>query len=182
MKDVSPKEVLKLLGVPEDLIHMQSRKYYDHLLSVHAGLAVWWMPQRVRLGGLLHSIYGTERFTGFNIPPNDRQRVVDIVGSEAEALAYASCMVRREQLDIYAPRGIRRFESRFGSDIVFADDASFNDFCAIHLCDWLDQVEMTGEWDYRFTTYNWIANHLGGAALGAFNWTYRRVLKCSQIL
>lgn len=181
MNDISPKGLLKRLGIPEDMIHMQDRKYYDHLLSVHAGLTVWWMPLRVRLGGLLHSIYGTERFTGFSLPPGNRQPVIDLVGIEAEALAYASCMIRREDFDAGAPRDRRRFESRFGEDIVL-DDSAFNAFCAIHLCDWLDQVERTGEWSYRYETYHWIANYLGGAPLGTFNWIYRRRLKCSQNL
>lgn len=182
MNDISPKGLLKRLGIPEDMIHMQDRKYYDHLLSVHAGLKVWEMPLRVRLAGLLHSIYGTERFRGFSLPPGNRQPVIDIVGPEAETLAYASCMIRREEFDALAPRGVRIFESRFGGPIVLSDDASFNGFCAIHLCDWLDQVERTGEWNYRHGIYQWIATRLGGAPLEAFNWTYRGSLKCSQIL
>lgn len=176
----SPREVLKLLGIPEDLIHMQDRKYYDHLLSVYAALTVWGMPMSVRMAGLLHSIYGTQRFTGFHLPPDDRKKVSDVVGSEAEVMAYASCMIRREEFDAYAPLGHRRFESRFGGDIVFSDEEEFDNFCTIHLCDWLDQVEMTGEWDYRFTIYRWIASRLGGAPLEAFKWVYRRILTCSQ--
>lgn len=173
MKAVFPGEVLKLLKVPESLIHMKGRTYVDHLLGVHAGLTTWLLPLKVRLGGLLHSIYGTERFGAFRIPLDRRSEVADVVGVEAELLAYANCAISREDFDTYAPRGFRKFPSRFGGEINFTDAEEFRYFCAIHLCDWLDQVELTKEWEYRFSSYSWIANFLGGPPLTAFHWVYR---------
>lgn len=169
------ENVLAQLQVPLHLIHMRDRFYTDHLLSVYGGLTVWCQPLKVRLGGLLHSIYGTERFVSWHLPPDQRQPVIDIVGVEAEALAYANCAIKREDIDTYIQRGFRRFQSRFSPDveISFADDEAFRNFCMIHLCDWLDQVPLTGEWNYRFETYSWMANYLGGAPLAAFHWVYR---------
>lgn len=168
-----PEEVLAQLQVPMDLVHMKGRLYVDHLLSVHAGLTVWCLPLKVRLAGLLHSIYGTERFDGFKLGLDKRPIVTDVVGAEAELLAYANCAIVREDFDMYAPRGFRKFPSRFGGEINFTDGEEFRYLCAIQLCDWLDQVVITGEWEHRFSTYIWIADLLGGAPQAAFYWVYR---------
>lgn len=169
-----PDGVLGKLKVPMWLVHMKDRTYINHLLSVYEGLKVWGLPPHVQMAGLLHSIYGTERFTQWNIDLSRRREVADLVGSEAELLAYASCAIVRVDFDEYAPRGHRKFANRFGGEINFASGDEFSYFCAIHLCDWLDQVEISKEWSYRIKTYRWIADFLGGLPLAAFRWTYRR--------
>lgn len=178
---LSPKSVLEKLKVPQGLIHMRGRSYVDHLLSVHAGLLAWMLPIQVRLAGLVHSIYGTERFHFWKLSLDQRSVVREVVGTEAELLAYANCAIVREDFDEYAKRGHRKFASRFGGEINFADGPEFVFFCAIHLADWLDQVEITQEWKYRYDTYRWIADFLGHAPLATFRWVYRNrgnIIEC----
>lgn len=67
----------------------------DHLIRVHDFLAEWGNPQAVCLAGLFHNIYGTEMFKPQAAELSRRQEFAQLMGSEAEELAFLFCVSRR---------------------------------------------------------------------------------------
>jgi hypothetical protein len=165
--------IVTALKIPPTIVHTGQRTLLEHMVSVYDGLGSWGLSVDICRAGLIHSIYGSERHDRFKIDIARRLEVVDLVGPEAEGIAYAHCGIQRKEFDETVQGGGRRFQSRFGGVFVFVDEQLFLSFCAVHLADWLDQVPFTKEWNHRFEVYFWIARTLGGAALNTFNWVYR---------
>ena len=171
---MTPTQVLTKLGVPSTLVHMKDRLYVDHLLSVYAGLESWGMPVWVCMAGLLHSIYGTDRFSFWRLTLDQRKNVSDLVGADAELLAYVNCALYRGEFDYKVIFGSDRvISNRFGGVLRFADDMNLLYLYAVQLADWLDQVQITGEWAYRYESYRRMADKLGGPVLATYLWVYR---------
>ena len=57
-------------------------------------------------------------------------------------------------------------------ETVAVSEEDFHDLCVVHLCDWLEQVERSGAWDYRRTGYRDLALRLGGRALERYERTF----------
>ncbi|MEU6904372.1 cyclophane-containing peptide 2OG-Fe(II) oxygenase YhhC [Streptomyces coeruleorubidus] len=70
----------------------------DHLTKTYAILKGWNVVTPVCVAGLFHSIYGTEGFRNAVISTGARKRVRDLVGGEAEKLAYLFSTISRRSL------------------------------------------------------------------------------------
>lgn len=77
------------------------RTLYDHLLGTYRLLTVDGRPPHVCLGGLYHSIYGTNQFQ--HVLTNGRDRVRAVIGDEAEELAYLFSTIDRPRCFLTAP-------------------------------------------------------------------------------
>ena len=75
----------------------------DHLKGTHDYLEAWGNDQVVCLGGLFHSIYGTQSYKTESATPEDRGRIREVIGEKAERLAYLFCMTKRQ--DFFAELG-----------------------------------------------------------------------------
>lgn len=71
------------------------RTLYDHLKGTYDLLNAWGNPPGVCLGGLFHSIYGTNRFHFQSLQPWERPRLRELIGERAERLAWIFCTVNR---------------------------------------------------------------------------------------
>ncbi|MYB56985.1 MAG: hypothetical protein F4X51_11385 [Gemmatimonadetes bacterium] len=60
----------------------------DHLRGTHDFLQAWGNDQAVCLGGLFHSIYGTQSYKTESASLEDRQRIREVIGERAERLAF----------------------------------------------------------------------------------------------
>ena len=60
----------------------------DHLRGTHDLLQEWGNDQAVCIGGLFHSIYGTQSYRTQSASLDDRQRIRTVVGERAERLAF----------------------------------------------------------------------------------------------
>jgi len=69
------------------------------------------------LGGLCHSIYGTQGFQGFAFPVEQRDALKEIIGERAEFLAYVTCAKDSSSYSEYVRhnRHLRRGETPTGS-------------------------------------------------------------------
>ena len=69
------------------------------------------------LGGLCHSIYGTQGFQGFAFPVEQRDALKEIIGERAEFLAYVTCAKDSRSYSEYVRhnRHLRRGETPTGS-------------------------------------------------------------------
>ena len=153
-----------------DRIPHTDKTYLGHLIAVHRDLAAWGCAADVCLGGMFHSIYGTEMFQGFKLPLEQRDELRALIGERAERLGYLNCAMDRESFDA-ALKGTGPYliRDRLSGEDVDLSDEDFEDLCRIHLCDWLEQVGRCGLWDYRRDAYADIAARLGGVAQRSFD-------------
>jgi hypothetical protein len=74
-----------------DSVRHSGRSLYEHLCGTHDLLQEWGNRDAVCAAGLFHSIYGTRYFRHRAWPLADRRTIMDLIGVEAEALAYTFC-------------------------------------------------------------------------------------------
>lgn len=78
-------------GVP----HSRRSGLFTHVKNTHDLLESWGNPPEVCLAGLCHSIYGTWHVSHTALPFTQRDTVRDLIGEEAERLAYIFCVAER---------------------------------------------------------------------------------------
>ena len=81
-----------LLGAGADKIRHSGRSLYEHLVGTHNLLEAWGNSKPVCDAGLFHSIYGTKHFRHKTWPLTDRATIRELIGSQAEKLAYWFCV------------------------------------------------------------------------------------------
>jgi hypothetical protein len=81
-------EILEIYNTGDVEHHNTKGSLGAHLKGVMDILKEWGMPLHVRDAGLFHSIFGTEAFDHQCIPDADRTIVREVIGEEAEALAW----------------------------------------------------------------------------------------------
>ena len=69
----------------------------DHLRGTYEYLKAWENPEYVCLGGLFHSIYGTQSYKTQSASFDDRQTIRAVIGNEAEELAFLFCVTQRQK-------------------------------------------------------------------------------------
>ncbi|MFP6601255.1 MAG: hypothetical protein VB862_01895, partial [Pirellulaceae bacterium] len=69
--------------------------------------------------------------------------------------------------------GERKLANRETGEVYEMSPADFDDLTTLHVCDWLEQVPRSQEWDYRRDAYHAMADHSGGIAVKE----YERVFK-----
>jgi hypothetical protein len=74
------------------------RTLWEHLKGTYALLESWENPNYVCIGGLFHSIYGTQYYKVQSANLEDRKRIADIISPQAEELAYLFCSTERAGL------------------------------------------------------------------------------------
>lgn len=154
--------------------HTGDKNYLAHLVAVYRDLQRWGCDEATCLAGLFHSLYGTERFNGFTLPLDQRERVASLIGQRAERLAHANCVMDRASFDALLAQNQGPFvlRNRLTVEPIELSLADYDDLCRIHLCDWLEQVPRCHDWDYRRNAYQAMAARLGGVALQAFQTVY----------
>lgn len=160
------------LGV-ESIAHTQ-KSYLAHLIGVYRLMESEGCDEDLCRAGMFHSIYGTEQFQGFKLPPESRPDVRALIGERAERLAYLNCFVERATLDRAVEAGAEPavIRLRTGEEVALAG-AELDDLCRVHLYDWLEQVPRSRfGWGYRREAYRRMAERLGGVAREAYERTF----------
>src|SRR3546814_823634 len=104
-----------------DKVPHQDRNLYAHLLGTYRLLREWGNPQTICLAGLFHSIYGTAHFRHATLPFSQRRVVKNLIGAEAEALAYLFCVTDR-------PTGLLR---QWDKPDIVVDDSYTRDLAVL---------------------------------------------------
>lgn len=145
--------------------------YLPHAIGVYNDLKKWGCEADIVLAGLFHSIYGTEKFQRFALPVERRAEVQELIGERAERLAWMNCFIDRGHFDqeIHKDAGPYQIRDRVPGELVDTSEADFDALCTIHLCDWLEQVPRSQEWDYRRPAYRRLAERLGGVAMESYD-------------
>lgn len=154
-----------LVSVGADQVPHSDTRFLSHLIGVYRDLKDWGCEEHVCLAGLFHSIYGTEMFQGFSLPLTERAKIRELIGDQAERLAYVNCALTRDSLDAcVAAGGAPNLWDRFADSPLEISEPEFRELVTLHLCDRLEQVERTGNWDLRRQAWENMANRLGGVA------------------
>ena len=152
------------------------------------------------LGGLYHSIYGTQGFQAFRFPPEGRKRIAALIGKRGELAAFYTCVMERASwqamleanADIkqgQAPSGaIRPRQSGSIADTGYlrGDEAwnlsaqEFTDLCAVSLAHRLEHNECNRHYGKGDQLFAIMAKHLGGAAEAEFNATIAAIEAARQ--
>lgn len=160
-----------LLSLGVDKVPHTNEVFLAHLIGVYRDMKSWGCDEDLCRAGMFHSIYGTERFQRFSLPVDRRQEIRDLIGPRAERLAYLNCAMHRGSFDEAAfgdGETYRIIDRLTGEETVVSRD-DFDDLCRVHLCDWLEQVPRSKDWDYRRPAYRRLAERLDGVAQGAYD-------------
>jgi hypothetical protein len=98
-------DLLKALGYA-DVQHDSHVPFLSHLIGTRRVLAEWGSRPELCDAGLFHSAYGTEFFTPEECP--ERSTVIDVIGADAERVAWLWCSIRRATLDPGARTAVLR--------------------------------------------------------------------------
>ena len=166
-------EFLRGLGT-DKVPHAGDGMFLAHLIGVYRDLEEWGCDEDICLGGMFHSIYGTELFQKFSLPIERRGEVQELIGKRAERLGYLNSAMDRDSFDAILEGalrgdGARHLLDRFTGENIELDERELEDLCRIHLCDWLEQLPRGRMWDYRRETYRRLAEHFGGIACEAYD-------------
>lgn len=93
-------ELLRRLGFGE-LEHDSHVPFLSHLLGTRRLLVAWGERPAMGDAGLFHSVYGTEYFQPDQ--PAERTEVRDLIGADAEEVAWTWCTIRRDTIDLAGP-------------------------------------------------------------------------------
>jgi len=141
-----PGERLRALGA-EAFAHVNGT-LDRHLHGTERLLRRFGNREAVCLAGLYHAVYGTAGIRGRLVDPRARTVIVDIIGADAEALAYLYGACDRER---FHPRigtaAQRTFVDRFSGAQYSIVDSQLRGFCEITLA---NEVELAqGNAAYR---------------------------------
>jgi hypothetical protein len=155
-----------LVSLGTDKVPHTNEVFLAHLIGVYRDLESWACDEEVCRAGMFHSIYGTEKFQRFSLALERRAEVRALIGNRAERLAYANSAMDRASFDRAASDSGESYTiaDRFTGRPIMLDRGDFDDLCRVHLCDWLEQVPRSRDWNYRRAAYRRLAERLGGAA------------------
>jgi hypothetical protein len=83
----------------DQIPHPSKVGLFDHLLGTRRLLVEWEARPALCDAGLFHAVYGTEYYELKAISLSMRDEVRQLIGDEAESLAWLFCMMRRNTLD-----------------------------------------------------------------------------------
>jgi hypothetical protein len=115
------------------------RALLDHLLGTRQLLIDWEARPALCDAGLFHSVYGTEYYELQAIPLAMRSEVQQLIGDEAESLAWLFCMIRRESLlENPGPEGQWRVQHRLTDEWLPLTTTQFQDLLTLTFANVLD--------------------------------------------
>ena len=162
-------DFFRSLGADE--IGHTDKTYLAHAIGVYRDLEEWGCDEELCQAGMFHSIYGTQKFQKFALPLERRPELCDLIGARAERIAFVNCVMDRPSFDRAAaqPSGPYQVLDRLSGQVIDLTSEEMDDLCRVHLCDWLEQVPRSKEWDYRRAGYRTMAERLGGVALESYD-------------
>jgi hypothetical protein len=115
------------------------RDLLDHLLGTRQLLVEWETRPALCDAGLFHSVYGTEYYELQAVPLTMRNEVQQLIGAEAESLAWLFCMIRRESLlENPGPEGELKVQHRLTEEWLPLATIQFQDLLTLTLANTLE--------------------------------------------
>lgn len=121
-----------------DFKHIDST-LIDHLYGTKSLLKAWQAPEVLQDAGLYHAAYGTSGFDIRLVATSQREKIVDIIGLEAEAIVYLYCACDR---DYFWPQfentNNPQFKNRFTKQTSFLSEKNLRNFCELTVANELE--------------------------------------------
>ena len=148
-----------LVGLGTTDVEHTGKGFLAHLIGVYKDLEEWGANVDVCRAGMFHSIYGTQLFQNFCLPLSRRADVQELIGERAEWLAFLNCVMNRPEWDriFLEHTGERAVVNRLTGEKYRLTQHDFDDLTTVHVCDWLEQVPRSQDWDYRRAAYQAVA-------------------------
>lgn len=122
----------------DDMPH-SDRGLLDHLLGTRQILIDWETRPALCDAGLFHSVYGTEYYELQAVPLTMRNEVRQLIGEEAESLAWYFCMIRRESLYENSGReGEFKVQHRLTDEWLPLTKTEFQDLLSLNIANCLE--------------------------------------------
>lgn len=130
---------LRRLGF-DSLEHDSHVPFLSHLVGTARLLRRWGSDGHLCDAGLFHSVYGTEYFEPSDSA--DPAEVRELIGPQAERVAWLWCTIRRDTLDPDARTAI----DRRSGDVLSMTGVELGDVATLWAADTVEQIErMTAE-------------------------------------
>jgi hypothetical protein len=127
------------------------RGLLDHLLGTRQLLVEWEARPALCDAGLFHSIYGTEYYELQAVPLTMRNEVHELIGDEAESLAWLFCMIRRESLlENPGPEGEFRVQHRVTDQWLPLTKTQFQDLVTLTIANTLEPFPRCTRFERRY--------------------------------
>jgi len=114
----------------------------EHLRGTYELLRSWGCREELCLGGLCHSVYGTEAFNVQTVPADARERIASVAGAEAEEIAFLFCVAERDSLYGNLERGAPYsvVDRTSSAAIVLGDVRQLSDLMTLEVANLLEQL------------------------------------------
>lgn len=142
-QNVPPSSIInRLQEIGCDSTSHMDRDLLTHFQGTYQLLKKWGNQESVCLAGLCHALYGTETFPTALVPLDKRSTVADLIGEEAEKLAYYYSIMYRKHFTEENVKNDRNFaiQSRFNGQIIPITGIEFRQLSEIFLADRLEQI------------------------------------------
>jgi hypothetical protein len=127
------------------------RGLLDHLLGTRQLLVEWQARPALCDAGLFHSVYGTEYYEQQALPLTMRNEVQQLIGDEAESLAWLFCMIRRESLlENPGPDGEYRVQHRLTDEWLPLTKIQFQDLLTLTIANTLEPFPRCTRFERRY--------------------------------
>ena len=126
------KKIDFLKSVGSDETSHSGRTLLEHLIGTSEKLKEMGAPQYLQDAGLFHSIYGTVSFMPDGGLVEDRQIIKDLIGDQAEEVAYLFCI-----LDKPRNENIWNIKSdKLRKDLIMLEQANQDDMSENNIMNW----------------------------------------------
>ena len=93
------KKINFLKSIGSDKVKHKNGSLLDHLIGTSEKLKEMGAPQYLQDAGLFHSVYGTVYFMPEGGLVENRQNVKDLIGEQAEEIAYLFCIIDNPRIE-----------------------------------------------------------------------------------
>ena len=116
------KKIDFLKSIGSDKVKHSGGTLLEHLIGTSEELKKLGAPEYLQDAGLFHSVYGTAYFMPEDGLVDDRQIVIDLIGKQAEEIAYWFCILDKPRTE-----QILKFKGQLKKDLLMLDFANEED-------------------------------------------------------
>jgi hypothetical protein len=131
------KKIDFLKSIGSDKVKHSGGTLLEHLIGTSEELKKLGAPEYLQDAGLFHSVYGTVYFMPEGGLVDNRQVVKDLIGEDAEEIAYWFCI-----LDLPRIEQILKFKGQLKKDLLSLDTANQEEQSVNNMMTWEEAYDL----------------------------------------
>ena len=132
------KKIDFLKSIGSDKVKHSGRTLLEHLIGTSEELKKLGAPEYLQDAGLFHSVYGTVYFMPEGGLVEDRQVIKDLIGDQAEEIAYWFCILEQPRLE-----NIWNIKSdKLRQDLIMLEQANDDDMSKKRMMTWEEAYDV----------------------------------------